>query len=347
MVISEHARLLQLAVHYTGNKQNQEGIKLSQSTLKTDALIKDILLKYFISPFKGNEYHNFYHETDLKFNEVFNYVTAIFEDKETFFDQSVNLVKHLYEQSDHPKIKSGEFYIAYFKDCNVDGEVLDAVGLFKSESRETYLKVYESGHNFQISSEDGININKLDKGCLVFNTEKEKGYLVAVIDAAGKGTEAQYWMDDFLHLQSRNDDFYQTKNVLQLCKSFVMDKLPEEFDISRADQADLLNKSAKFFKEKKDFDLNNFTEEVIQNKEIIDSFNDYRNKYSTDNNIIFDDSFDISGSAVKKQAKNFKSVIKLDGNFHIYIHGNRKYIDRGYDEETGMHYYKLLFKEEA
>ncbi len=59
------------------------------------------------------------------------------------------------------------------------------------------------------------------------------------------------------------------------------------------------------------------------------------------------DEFDISGSAVKKMKKVFKSVIKLDKNFHIYVHGNRDYIRKGFDEESGMNYYQVFFKEES
>ncbi len=58
------------------------------------------------------------------------------------------------------------------------------------------------------------------------------------------------------------------------------------------------------------------------------------------------DEFDISGAAVKKQQRVFKSILKLDRNFHVYIHGNREMIERGYDEERTMHFYKLYFEEE-
>jgi hypothetical protein len=57
------------------------------------------------------------------------------------------------------------------------------------------------------------------------------------------------------------------------------------------------------------------------------------------------DSFDISSQAVKKQARIFKSVLKLDKNFHIYIHGNRNLIEQGV-EEDGRKFYKIYFKEE-
>jgi hypothetical protein len=55
--------------------------------------------------------------------------------------------------------------------------------------------------------------------------------------------------------------------------------------------------------------------------------------------------FEIDNKAVKKQAKIFKSVLKLDKNFHIYIHGNRNLIEKGIDED-GRKYYKIFFESE-
>jgi hypothetical protein len=40
-------------------------------------------------------------------------------------------------------------------------------------------------------------INKLDKGCLIFNTEWENGDIVTVVDNTNKGVDAQYWIDVF------------------------------------------------------------------------------------------------------------------------------------------------------
>lgn len=45
----------------------------------------------------------------------------------------------------HPKINGGELYIAYFKDCVIDGQLTDGVGIFKSETKETYLRVFLQG----------------------------------------------------------------------------------------------------------------------------------------------------------------------------------------------------------
>jgi hypothetical protein len=133
---------------------------------------------------------------------------------------------------------------------------------------------------------------------------------------------------------------------MSLCKTFVEEKLPEQFEISRMDQVDLLKKSVDYLKEKEVFDLQAFQQEVISQPELIDSFQQYKTQYESDRNIEIMPEFDIHDSAVKKQTKYMKSVIKLDKNFHIYVHGRPDNIQKGYDEERGMHFYQLFFREE-
>ncbi len=345
MIFSNLSRIMSVAVHQVGNKTSEEALKLSFNNLSVSDIIQKILNVYFLSPFKSSEYFNFYHDIDISMNEVFVCVSRIFDNPDNLLEQSQNLAKHLYEQSIHPKIKGGEFYVVYFKDCILDGETIDAVGLFKSENKDTFLKVYPSGDGFEIESQQGVNINKLDKGCLVFNTEKENGYVVAVVDNTNKSTEAQYWMDDFLHIRPRKDEYYNTQNLLSLYKNFIKNELPEQFEVSKADQADLINKSVKFFKEKESFDMAEFTNEVIGQKDIIEHFNNFKFDYQKDREIEIADNFSISESAVKKGTRNLKSIIKLDKNFHIYVHGNRDLIEQGIDEKGK--FYKVYYLEES
>jgi hypothetical protein len=335
-----------ISLHIIGNKLRDEGLQLSRSPYIIESTIKDLLRTYFLSPFKSEEYYNFYHDSDLGLNEVFVYVSKIFDNPENLFEQSVNLAKHLYEQSIHPKIKGGEFYTVYFKDCIVDGITTDAVGLFKSENKDTFLKVFPSGDGFEIESEKGVNINKLDKGCLIFNIEKENGYLVSVVDNTNRGAEAQYWIDNFLHVRPRKDEYYHTQHLMSLCKNFVTKELPQQFEVSKADQVDILNKSVQFFKENEHFQMDDFTKFVIGQANMIDSFNEYRTDFQREREIDISDNFVISESAVKKQARAIKSIIKLDKNFHIYVHGNRDLIEQGVDEH-GRKFYKIYYNEEA
>ncbi len=346
MLLFSETILDKLVVHKVGSKYNEENIRYSKDILKTDDDIKDLLTKYFLTPFKSNEYFNFYHESDLNLNEVYHYASQIFDDPDKIYDQSVNLAKHLYENSTHPNINGGEFYTVCFRDIEFNNEPVDAIGLFKSETRDTFLKVYPKEDGYTIESEQGIDIKKLDKGCLILNIEKEKGFVVTSVDKLSKGEDARYWIDDFLKIKQREDEYYHTENVMKMYKNFVVKELPDEYDIPRADQIDMINKSKKFFKEADNFEMEDFAEKVIDDKDLIDSFNTYKKVYESENEIQISNEFNVSHSAVKKQSRVMKSVIKLDKNFHIYVHGNREYIVKGFDEKTGMQYYQVFFKEE-
>jgi len=350
MISYFEASLAELSIHRIGNKTQDEFYVLSEESLVIkDEQLKNLLLQYFLSPYeKVNEIYRFFHPNDdLNLNEVFHFAAAIFEKGESFHENTQQLAKYLYEISSHPKIKAGELYIAYFENVQIEGELLDAIGIFKSETKETYLKVYPEHAGFGLSyEEEAINISKLDKGCLIFNTEKDEGFKVAVIDQTNRSAEAVYWKDEFLKLKIRNDNYNQTSAVLGVYKNFVTQKLDEDFEISKADKIDLLNKSMKYFKEKESFDLDEFSNEVIANAEGIESFKSFKKSYEEEFDTPIADTFDISGAAVKKQAKTYKSVLKLDKNFHIYIHGDKELIEKGFDDDKSMNYYKVYFKEE-
>ena len=350
MISFFEASLAELSIHRIGNKSADEFYVLSEESLVlADEQLKELLLQYFLSPYvKVNEIYRFFHPNDdLNLNEVYHFAEAIFEKGGNFHENSQQLAKYLYEVSSHPKIKSGELYVAYFENVQIEGETHDAIGIFKSETKETYLKVYPENAGFGVSYEqDAINISKLDKGCLIINCEKEEGYKVAVIDQTNRSAEAVYWKDEFLKLKIRNDNYNQTNNVLGVYKEFVTQKLDEDFEISKADKIDLLNKSMKYFKDKETFDIDEFSNEVIANEEGIASFKNFKKNYEEEFDTSIADNFDISEAAVKKQAKAFKSIIKLDKNFHIYIHGNKELIEKGFDDDRSMNYYKVFFKEE-
>lgn len=343
------AILAKISVHRVGNKSLNEFYSLSDQSLNIeDETLRRLLMQYFLSPFeKSYEVFRFTHSSDdLNLNELFHFSSQVFEDVTSFHELSGQITKHLFNISNHPKIKSGELYIATFKDIQLEGELVDAMGIFKSETKESYLKVNPEEGGFALSyEEDAINISKLDKGCLIFNSEKDEGFKVIVIDQTNR-TDAAYWKDEFLQLKIRNDNFNKTNTTLGVCKEFITSKIDDEFDISKADKIDLLNKSMKYFKEKDSFNIDEFSEEVIGNPKAIQSFKSFSKEYNDEFDAGLDKPFDISNAAVKKQAKIFKSIIKLDKNFHIYIHGNKELIEKGFDEDKSMNFYKVYFKEE-
>jgi len=345
MINFSNATLSKIIVHKIGNSSRDEGVKLSKMTLSVNGIVKDLLAKYFLTPFKGNEYFSFYDENGIDQNRVFDCVSKIFSNPNALAEQSEIIASHLYEKSSHPKIKSGELYVVYLKECLINDEVVDAVGIFKSESKEVFLKVYPTGDNFVIEHDEGIDIHNLDKGCIVFNTHQHDGYMMAIVDT-NRSVEAQYWRDEFLHIKEYEDSYYQTQKAMQMCKSFVVEKLPETFEVDRADQAEILNKSLSFFKEKSDFSFDDFAQEVIAQPEIIDEFHRYKNEFEQDNDLKIQEEFSLSENAVAKQSKIFKSVLKLDKNFTVYIHGNRKNIVKGFDDERNLNFYQVFYDEE-
>lgn len=343
MINFNEASLSRLAIHQVGNKSGEQGIKLSDAEVKLNTDVRDLLNHFFTRPFRQSEIFNFYHDAGLQFNEVYSFVKGIFNSPAGLLGQSVQIARHLYEQSDHPNIKVGELYVAYLENCQMDNQFYDAVGIFKSEQKETYLKIYPEGGNFQVSHDNGININKLDKGCLILNSNEKEGYNVLTVDNTNK-EEAQYWSKGFLGVRPREDAYFNTKNYLQLCRDFAVEAFPEA---DRLDQMSLIQESAKFFKEEETFDKSKFHEKVLQEPELIQAFDDYKLEYENRGNFRIDDEFDINSEAVKKMHKVFKSVIKLDRNFHIYVHGNRNLIRKGFDEKSGMDFYQLFYKEES
>ena len=277
MLYTEESRIGALAVHIVGNKAKDEPLMVSPSLSDqlSDAALMQTLLAYFMGGFKSEEYFNLYHDTDLTCNEVWNFTCKIFDDPESFYDHSVSLARHLYETGMHPQIKSGEFYVVYFTDCRFGGETVDAVGLFKSETRDTFLDVEEQASGLHIAAHQGINVNKLDKGCVVFNTEREAGFAVCVVDNTNRA-EARYWIDDFLHVRQRQDNYHNTHNAMAMCKKYVTKHLPNEFEVSKADQAEMLNETMKYFKEQDSFSLDDFSEKVIRQPEVMESFSRYK-----------------------------------------------------------------------
>lgn len=400
-----------VALHRVGNKQTEEGYILSDKLLRLNEQLQDLLVQYFISPFKVEEYFNLTHEDNLELNPVFHACAEIFDLmhdtvaprhhttvadlrkegipeevpaelrtqivddtmpapveesafaldpalQQAFLEQSKHIAHWLYEACMHPNIKGGDLFVVHFDKCMINGETTDAVGIFKSENKEPFLKVLHDDEewsrqqgdmsasaSFRLEVDRGINIHKLDKGAIIFNSERDNGFVVSVVDAINRGSDAMYWKDNFLQIRQRQDQFYNTREVMTAYKQFVVDELPTQYEVSKADQAELLNKSVQFFKQNDNFDMDDFARDVIGQPEVIESFAQFKENYEKENDLELPDQFAISDDAVKKQARSFKSVIKLDKNFHIYVHGDSKLIEQGEDERGK--YYKVYYHEES
>lgn len=342
MLSTENIIIEKLIIHKISNHEQDHNLFLSETPVDlSDDLIRQLLKKYFFHSFKDAPFYQLTHPDDPKLNEVYQQVSLIFDNPEEFIGQSQNLTNLLHKFSQHPQIKSGEVYVAYFQDCVVEDEMCDAVGIFKSENKETYLKVKQQMSNFTLGREEGINVNKLDKGVIIFNTERAHGFKLKIVDKTNQ-QEARYWVDDFLQAKIISDDYYHTQQYMHMCRDFAMEALPDD----KLERAGFINDSAQYFQENEQFDKVSFQEKVLQKPEIIESFENYQQDYSANHDQPSMEEFAIEPKAVKKLKPVFKSVIKLDKNFHVYVHGNKEMIKKGYDEDSGLNFYQLFYNEE-
>ena len=353
MIDFQEIKIDGVALHLVGNKGREEGTRAARELLNFNGENdKFMLLDYFLSSLKLEEFYKLGHDTDLNMNEVFAYCSYIFESPEELYTQSVNILQHLYDKSSHPNVKSGELYVAFFRDVLVDDELVDAVGIFKSEKKDTFLKLQaEDGGDFHLQFEQGSNMNKLDKGCLILNTYRDEGFRVLCVDL--RGSEAQYWKDEFLMLTQLQDDSFHTKHYMTMVKEFVQDVVAKDTD--RKEQVKLINKVVDYFDKHEQFDYNEFKETAFGgDEEKSKKFDTYKKTYKETEGLFEtaeDDGFFIAPTAVKKMKKSFKNLIKLDTQIEIKLNTGSdevtdEFVERGFDDEKQMFYYKVFFNQE-
>jgi hypothetical protein len=339
--------LERLIIHYTGNKNNNEPIFLSHQAPELSEENLFILQDSFLGRFKNNhEHHSFSHPSSLQYNEVYQYCKQLFGNVDSFAEVSQNIATHLYNQSTHPKIKGGEFYVAYLNGLPVESRVCKAIGLFKTENKSFFLDAEQNSQGIQLSMKEGVEVTRVDKGCLVIDNKEEEGYDVLLFDNQSRGEEAQYWKEKFLSVAPQKNEFHTTHHFLHLTKQFITGPLETELKVPKNEQVELLHKSIDYFKSRESFDIDEFQTEVFAQDDRIEAFRSFGSRYTESNNFDLAAQFDISPEAVKKQSRIFKSVIRLDKNFHIYVHGRTDLIEKGVDLD-GRKYYKIYYQDEV
>lgn len=351
MLIFADSKIEAISIHQVGNKFRDEFYQLSDSPLDLSAQDEDTklcLMNFFCGPFhKPPLTYRFFHpNAALELNEANHYVSAFFDGKTSFQETSENLVKYLYEVSCHPKISAGEFYTVHFSGVIFEGEYWDAIGVYKVDNKELFLDVNQRNGSYHLNIIRAIGLGKLEKAAIILNSEKQFGFKVIVADLA-KSLDSNYWKDEFLQVRLRNDAYLQSLITMDTFETFVKQKLDETFEVEKIDKVDLLNKGMAYFKENDTFDQADFAENIFQNPDVIEKYRSFSKDIQEDRDVQVPDSFNISEAALKKKKSAFKSVIKLDKNAHIYLHGKRDFIEKGFDEHKGMNYYKIYFENES
>lgn len=343
------AQIESLSVHRVGNKSRNEGMFVSKQPYELNDEFHSILKEYFLKPFRDKEenYYKFAHEADLEFHDLYNSVNTIFNNPNKAHEESEKIARILFEQSLHPHIKSGEVYVAYFENILIDNERAEAIGIFKSELKHDFLQFQEKNQNLDILLKQGVNLNKLDKGALIFNVNKEDGYKVLSVDSNRYDTK--YWLEQFLEVDVFADENFNTKSYLKFCQNFAKDVvLPAE---DKQQEVLFMNRAVNHFAKNDEFEESKFLNEVVENPDLIPEFKNYKTEKAPKYKIEDLTEFPVSNTAVSAARKKIKNVINLDTNVQIKMdfinpESAEKYIEKGWDPEREMYYYLVYFNKE-
>ncbi|RMA58554.1 nucleoid-associated protein [Ulvibacter antarcticus] len=343
------AHIASLSIHRVGNKSKNEPVLLSEETYKTDDEITPLLKEFFLKPFRDKEenYFQFANEVDVEFNEIYKISSEIFANPESIHEQSKKITKYLYDQSMHPHIKSGEVYVAYFEGLQLDNEKVNGIGIFKSELKQDFLKFSEKENQLEAYLQQGVNLNKLDKGCLIFDVKKEEGYKILSVDSNRYDT--RYWIESFLGVDPCEDDNFKTKKYLKFCQDFAKDVvLPAE---DKKQEVLFMNRAVNHFAKNDNFEETAFVNDVIDNPDLIPEFRNYKSEKAPKYSIEDLTTFPIANTAVTAARKKIKNVINLDTHIQIKLdfinpESAERFVEKGWDEEKQMYYYLVYFNKE-
>lgn len=349
MINLYNTHITSLSIHRVGNKSRNENLFLSAQPYKMEDELTPLLKEFFLKPFRDKEenYFQFVHEADLEFHELNNLVTQVFEAPEQIHEVSKKIATHLFEQSTHPHIKSGEVYVAYLENLQMDNEKVHAIGIFKSELKQDFLQFSEKENQLDAILMQGINLNRLDKGTLIFNTKKEEGYKILSVD--NNRYDARYWLENFLGVEAFADENFYTKKYLKFCQDFAKEVVfPAE---DKKEEVMFMNRAVNHFAKNDLFEESAFMNEVIDNPDLIPEFRHYKTEKAPKYSIKDLTSFPIANTAVTAARKKIKNTINLDTNIQIKMdfinpESAEKFVEKGWDEERQMYYYLVYFNKE-
>lgn len=349
MINLYNAHIETLSIHRVGNKSRNESVFISEKPYALNDEIVPLLKEFFLKPFREKEenYYHFAHDVDLEYHDLYKLATQVFDNPDSLHEVSKKITAHLYEQSNHPHIKNGEVYVAYLSHLTMDNKPVEAIGIFKSELQSDFLQFNENGSQLEMILQHGISLNKLDKGCLIFNSHKEEGYKVLSVDS--NRYDARYWLEHFLSVDTLEDENFITKKYLKFCQGFAKDVvLPAE---DKKEEVMFMNRSVNYFAKNDAFEETNFLNEVLDNPDLIPEFKNYKVDKGAKYSIEDVTTFPIANAAVTDARKSIKNVISLDTNIQIKLdfinpESAEKFVEKGWDEERQMYYYLVYFNKE-
>ena len=313
---------------------------LNNTCMSVENLDSIILKDFFIKPFSTQKGEfSFSHPVSLDYNIVFQSALGLLDNGD-FVKCSQDIFRHLQSVSTLPTIKDGDIFVAKVEDIIMNNSYYEGLGIFKIESKSDFIETFvDSKGNMQFSVKSGFPSNRIDKACLiVFSSEKPVCYLI------DRSKDTKFWRQDFLGVVPRATSYSQSRSTMQMFKSFIEEQLPDVSKITKADQINLINKCSELMKEADMLNIDETARSLFKDSKITNQFAEYRKVFEQRESLILQDSFGVD----KKAVAVLKSTrrIKLDDTAEIHLMKTGSFLERGFDDEKGMYYYKLYFSKE-
>ncbi|MEO7097883.1 MAG: nucleoid-associated protein [Luteolibacter sp.] len=345
-----------LVLAKVGHPQRDEPLQTSKEVFKIAEEDQEALSAIFLKPFKNLTAHRFSHHSSLDQHEMNAYSAAIFASDEGLLEKGCDIAKRLYAKSNHPNIKSGDLCISLIKNIDVDGELTQALCILKSESVVPFLSISTRDGDLELHTEQGINPEKIDKGCLILNHLATKGYYVLTFDRTG--SDSRFWVRDFLGVVPITDSPFLTNKYANMAVAFLEKEKKEspkkaaaDDDAPPWDASSAARDAITYFEEKENFSLQEFEEQVLKSPEVAAKFAEHRSKVEEEQGHRLDDSFEISKKDVTKAKNKIKTIMKLDTGVEIRLKPTvatapDKFLEHGFDEARKMKFIKVFYRED-
>lgn len=347
MIDTSIAKLTKVFLHEITDQTDEQNTRLTnQPIFVYDEDMKKTLLSYFKNIYKEFEFYAFL-SPEASTNPMNDLTRQMFQGSE---EEQINITQDitrlLASKSTNKSIKPGQLIIAKIEELIIQDEVVNAIAIVKSESLQSFLKTNIQNQKPSLQLDKGIYVKKIDKACLILDSHPQDGYRMCIKDNTSKpGEAAIFWKTDFLNAGIKMDDYQYTQVYMEATDKFINDYQSDELPIDKEQEITIKNRSAQYFNDTEEFNWDEYKESVFQEPELQEAFSLFKDKMTSKQNTQVPESFSVSPNAVQSNNKFFRSVIKLDRNFSLYVHGNRNMIERGVDEE-GRKYYKLYYDEE-
>ncbi|WP_035616305.1 nucleoid-associated protein [Haloferula sp. BvORR071] len=361
------AAATRLVLAKIGNPQREEPLQTSKKVFVVADEDTGALTSLFVKPFKSLAGYRFSHHSSLDQHEMNQCAKAIFETPEGLLEKGCDIAKRLYSKSNHPNIKAGDLCVALVDNVEVNGDLVQAICILKSESVVPFLSISTKDGDLHLHTEQGINPEKIDKGCLILNHQSKKGYYVLTFDRSG--SDSRFWVRDFLGVVAITDSPFLTNKFANMAVAFTKEEektkkkekakqAPEEREEESDDapppweSASVAKDAMSYFEEKEQFSLQEFEEQVLRTPEAVEKFRKHKEKVEEEQGQRFDESFEISKKDVSKAKKRISTVVKLDTGVEIHVKPGfadqeDPVLERGFDEDKGMKFIKVFFNGEV